>query len=134
MLVCFTSRSIDEYFRVQALCMHNANVAIMGAECWLSSLRVRIELLPLSLLCAISYVFYHNGYRFARTRTLLYFFLNWARDDSYTTIVALLALFGASYALGVGVSAWLRQQAWGLPCFVVGLLAIMRLRPPPKQA
>ena len=125
--------SVDEYFRLQALCMHNANVAMMAVELWVSGLTVALCQMPLSLLFGLVYVAYHNGYRFARTRTLLYFFLNWTRPDAYRIVGVLLALFGACFGIVYGVSAHLRTRAWGAPLLAAALVAIMRVRRPPAE-
>ena len=110
--------------------MHNANIALMGFELWISSLTVRLHELPLSLLLGLTYVGYHNGWRYAKTRTLLYFFLNWTRDDAYKIVAGLLALFGTCFTMGHLVSARLRMHAWGAPVLAVALISIMKLRPP----
>ena len=107
-----------------------ANVAIMGTELWISGLTVPLAQLPCSLLFGLCYVGFHNGWRYEKTRTLLYFFLNWAREDAIRNVGALLVLFGGCYLVGVGVSGWLRPRAWGAPCLAIALAAIMKLRPP----
>ena len=124
---------LSEYFRPQALVMHNANVALMGVEVWVSGMAVQLHQLPLALLFGCLYVTYHNGWRYQRTRTLLYFFLNWTRPDATRTLVVLLALFGGCYWVGYAASALLRPRAWGAPCFALALLSIMRVRPPPPS-
>ena len=60
-----------EYFRPQPLIMHNANVALMGTEICLSTLRVPLAQLPFALLFGIAYLAWHNTWRYRTTRTLV---------------------------------------------------------------
>ena len=78
--------------------MHNFNLAAMGAELWLSELPVQLAQLPIALLFGIAYVTYHNTYRYYKTRTLLYFFLNPTRDDALRVSGLLLASTSAACA------------------------------------
>ena len=119
-----------EFFRPQPLIMHNANVALMGTEICLSTLRVPLAQLPFALLFGIGYLAWHNTWRYRTTRTVLYFFLNWERDDALQVLVCLLALFGGCYTLGYAVSSHLRPHLAGRACLALALVAIMRVRAP----
>ena len=112
------------------MCVRVCVCVCRGFELWTSQLTVSLHELPISLLLGVFYIFYHNGWRYAKTRTLLYFFLNWARKDAYVVVAGLLALFGSCFTCGHLVSARLRTQAWGAPVLAIGLLAIMKLRTP----
>ena len=90
---------------------------------------MQLHQLPFALLFGVVYVLYHNLYRYWRTRTLLYFFLNWERPDATRTLLLLLAFFGGCYSLGFLLSALLRPHAWGPPCLALALVSIMRVRP-----
>jgi hypothetical protein len=127
--------SIAEYFRFQALVMHNANVALMGAELWLSGLPVHLHQLPLALSFGVLYLCYHNGFRFLKTRTLLYFFLNWTRPDALRILLVLLGTFGAFFTSGHVLSLALRKYTtWGPAALALALASIMKVRPPPPGA
>jgi len=129
--------SVSEYFRFQPIVMHNGNIALMGMELWLTSSRLPISLhqLPFALLFGCAYVLYHNGYRYRATRTLLYFFLNWTREDSLKILMCLLAFFGACYTGSFGVSALLAAgYVWAPPAVALGLVSIMKFRQPKPLA
>lgn len=126
--------SVIEYFRFQPLVMHNFNLAAMGMELWLSELTVQLEMLPIALLFGLIYVTYHNTYRYFKTRTLLYFFLNPTRDDALRIICILLASFSVAFTCGYAVSTFLRSTWWGAPCFALVLVSLMKVQQEQPQA
>jgi hypothetical protein len=69
-----------------------------------------------------------NRWRYDKTRTLLYYFLNWTRPDAYLTMAVLLALFGGCFSLGHVASNVLRPHARGAVGLALALMAITRVR------
>lgn len=89
--------SVDEYYNFNALVMHNANVWLMGIDVWLSTVKVDLLQLPIATIVGVLYIFWHQSLRYARTRTLLYHFLNWSKPGALRALFGLTAAFsGAS--------------------------------------
>ena len=98
-------------------------------------LHARPSDLPYCLLFGSTYVCFHHFWRYPRTRTLLYFFLNWQWGKKAPAIVvALLSAMAAFFLVGWLISEVLRERAWGPPVVLLGNFLIMRLRHPPPGA
>lgn len=121
------------------LVMHNANVGLMLGELLLDTLHISLAHAPLAPLFGLGYLTWHNTYRYARTRTLLYFTANWQAPRALTILLGLFLLETTAYALG-WLACTLRESAAGCVALAVGARLIMRLRPmaidapPSKQA
>ena len=127
--------SCAHFFALDELLMHNANTLMVVVDVLLDGLRIRPTDIPLCVIFGTLYVCFHHFVRYPRTRTLLYFFLNWQWGaKSAVIIVALLSAIVAFFGVGLLISEVLRQQWWGPPVVLIANALIMRLRHPPIPA
>ena len=70
--------SAAHFFHWDELVMHNANSFLLIFDLVaVGALHVRLADLPWSAMVGVTYTVFHHYIRYPRTRTLLYFFLNW---------------------------------------------------------
>lgn len=106
--------SAAHFFRFFVLVQHNANSFLLLVDLLLSNLHVRISDVPFCYLFGIIYCSYHHYVRYPRTRTVLYFFLNWQWGwKSLLVIIALLSAMATFLCVGVFISEVLRPTSWG---------------------
>jgi hypothetical protein len=110
--------------------MHNANTGLLVLDLLGGGMRVSLADLPWSLLVGVAYVSFHHFYRYPRTRTLLYFFLNWQAPAALPIVLALVSAIGGFFAIGYGISEYLRPQPWGPPAVLLASALIMLVRDP----
>ena len=111
--------------------MHNANALLLVIDLLLGKLHVDVRDIAYCLLFGATYVFWHQFVRYHRTRTLLYFFLNWQSPHALKILLALLSAIALFFGVGYVLSEHLRGTRWGAHVALLGLLCIMRVRMPP---
>ena len=121
----------DGFFLPSAIAMHNLNVALLLLEVLLDQITFKVSNLPFAPIFGLAYLIFHNSYRYAKTRTLLYFFLNWQGPHALKILVCLALGMAAFFAFGLAV-AQLRDSATGAVALLVGARCIMRFRPMAK--
>lgn len=125
------SSNLAMFFSAEALLMHNANALLLVIDLLLGQLHVDVRDIAYCLLFGATYVFWHQFVRYQRTRTLLYFFLNWQSPHALKILLALLSAIALFFGVGYLLSEHLRGTRWGAQVALLGLLCIMRVRPPP---
>ena len=83
---------------IRPLLMHNANALLLVIDLLLGKLHVDVRDIAYCLLFGATYVFWHQFVRYHRTRTLLYFFLNWQSPHALKILLALLSAMRSACA------------------------------------
>lgn len=118
----------DAFFAPQNIAMHNHNVALVLLELLLDQITPRVSHLPFAPIFGLAYLIFHNSYRYAKTRTLLYFFLNWQGKHALKILVCLALGMSAFFVFGL-VVVQLRDSMVGVAALLAGARLIMRFRP-----
>lgn len=121
----------DGFFAAQNIAMHNHNVALVLVELLLDQITPTVSHLPFAPMFGLAYLIYHNSYRYAKTRTLLYFFLNWQGKHALKILICLALGMSAFFVFGL-VVVQLRDSAVGVTALLAGARFIMRFRPMTK--
>ena len=76
---------------------------------------------------------FHNGWRYEKTRTLLYFFLTWQGKAPFLVLCGLLSMIMLFFLAGVAVCDYGRASSLGWAVVLLVSVFIMKLRNPDKK-
>ena len=123
-------RPVDEFFYVDVLLMHNANLAMLVPELLLNRMHIELAHMPVAILFACVYILWHQTVRYERTHTMMYSFLSWKSEHRFKIIAALASVFAAFYLFAFVVCEYLRPSTYGPPLVVAVAVSLMQIRQP----